>query len=168
MSGRIPDDSHDTKHIAKIVRQYETHSYSAYCHRDHSCCFGFSKAPSPKTIICQEPDDDENLDTTLKFACDVLTKVHELIGATTENQALDSILEKADISRDVYINALKVSHHGHSVILKRDPCDVNINGCNHEILCLWGANIDFQFVLDEYSTVMYICSYMVKKLWVKC
>ena len=25
-----------------------------------------------------------------------------------------------------------------------------------------GANIDFQFLLDEYSTVMYICSYMMK------
>ena len=80
----------------------------------------------------------------------------------TQNQTFDSILEKAAISRDVYMNALKVSHCGCSVILKRDPCDVNINGCNHEILCLWGANIDFQFVLDEYSTVMYICSYMMK------
>ena len=28
--------------------------------------------------------------------------------------------------------------------MKHDPCDVNINGYNHEILCLWGANIDFQ------------------------
>ena len=30
------------------------------------------------------------------------------------------------------------------------------------MLRLWGANIDFQFVLDEYSTVMYVCSYMMK------
>ena len=75
---------------------------------------------------------------------------------------MDSILDKAHISTDTYINALKVSHQGHSVILKCDPSDVNINGCNHEILHLWGANIDFQFVLDEYSTVMYICSYMMK------
>ena len=95
-----------------MVRQYETHSHSAYCCWGHSCCFGFPKDPSPKTITCRERGDDENQDTILKFACDVLTKVHELIGATTENQTLDSILEKADISTDVYINALKVSHHG--------------------------------------------------------
>ena len=162
VSGRIPEDSHDTKHIGKMVKQYETHSHSAYCHRGHSCQFGFPKAPSPKTIICREPNDDENWDTILKSACDVLTKVHELIDATTESQTLDSILDKAHISTDTYINALKVSHRGRSVILKCDPSDVNINGCNHEILCLWGANIDFQFVLDEYSTVMYICSYMMK------
>ena len=36
------------------------------------------------------------------------------------------------------------------------------NGCNHEILCFWGANVDFQFVLYEYSTVMYVSSYMMK------
>ena len=146
-----------------MVKQYDRHSHLAYCHRAHSCQFGFPKAPSPKTIICREPNDDENWDTILKSACDVLTKVHELIDAATENQTLDSILDKAHISTDAYINALKVSHQGCSVILKHDPSDVNINGCNHEILCLWEANIDFQFVLDEYSTVMYICSYMMKR-----
>ena len=36
------------------------------------------------------------------------------------------------------------------------------NGYNHDILKLWGANIDFQFVLDEYSTIIYVCSYMMK------
>ena len=72
----------------------------------------FPKAPSPKTIICREPNDDEKQDTILKSACDVLTKVHELIDATTENQTLDSILDKAHISTDPYINALKVSHWG--------------------------------------------------------
>ena len=30
------------------------------------------------------------------------------------------------------------------------------------ILHLWGANVDFQFVLDKYSTVMYVSSYMMK------
>ena len=27
---------------------------------------------------------------------------------------------------------------------------------------MWGANVDFQFVLNEYNTVMYVCSYMMK------
>ena len=46
--------------------------------------------------------------------------------------------------------------------MKRKPQDAYTNGCNHEILCLWGANIDFKFVLDEYSMIMYVCSYMMK------
>ena len=43
-----------------------------------------------------------------------------------------------------------------------NPCDIFTNGCNHQLLSLWGANIDFQFVLDEYSIIMYVCDYIVK------
>ena len=60
------------------------------------------------------------------------------------------------------MSAVKVTKHGRSVVLQRNPSDAYTNGCNHEILHLWGANVDFQFVLDEYSTVMYMCSYMMK------
>ena len=37
-----------------------------------------------------------------------------------------------------------------------------LNACNHDILALWGANIDLQFVANEVATVMYVCSYMTK------
>ena len=46
--------------------------------------------------------------------------------------------------------------------MKRNPSDVFTNGCNIDILKIWKGNIDFQFVVDEYSTVMYICGYMMK------
>ena len=59
---------------------------------------------------------------------------------------------------DTNISALKLSDRGRSIVLHRDPADE----FNHDVLHLWDANIDFQFVLDEYSTVMYICSYMMK------
>ena len=55
-----------------------------------------------------------------------------------------------------------MSHRGQSIVLCCDPTDVYTNGFNHDILHLWGANIDLQFVLDEYSTVIYICSCMMK------
>ena len=55
-----------------------------------------------------------------------------------------------------------MTKHGRNVVLQRNPSDAYTNGCNHEILRLWGANVDFQFVLDEYSTVMYVCSHMMK------
>ena len=51
---------------------------------------------------------------------------------------------------------------GKTVVLKRKPSDVFTNGCNIEILKLWKGNTDFQYVVDEYSTVMYICRYMMK------
>ena len=59
VSGVIPNDSIETKHTAKLVKQFQTHSHSSYCRRNHSCHFGFPKAPSPCTVICREP---ENID----------------------------------------------------------------------------------------------------------
>ena len=54
-------------------------------------------------------------------------------------------------------NTKRLKHYTQS-----DPADVYTNGCNDDILHLWGANIDFQYVLDEYSTIMYVCSHMMK------
>ena len=75
---------------------------------------------------------------------------------------LDAILEQAKVTVDEYMSAVKVTKCGRSVVLQRNPSDGYTNGCNHEILQLWGENVDLQFVLDEYRTIMYVCSYMMK------
>ena len=51
---------------------------------------------------------------------------------------------------------------GQNIILKCDVKDIFINACNRDILALWQGNIDLQCVVDEYSTVMYVCSYLNK------
>ena len=61
--------------------------------------------------------------------------------------------KKLAFLKNTYIEALKLTHQGRTVILKQNPSDSYTNGCNHDILLLWGANIDFQFVLDKHSTV---------------
>ena len=93
-----------------------------------------------------------------------MAKVHKIIEGRAEETAvpLAAILKQAKVSEDEYMSVVKVTKHGRSVVLRRTPSDAYTNGCNHEILHLWGANVDFQFVLDEYSTVMYVCSYMMK------
>ena len=60
------------------------------------------------------------------------------------------------------MDALKVSPHGQTIILKRNPCDSYANPCNLDILCLWGGNVDLPHVIDEIATIMYVCSYMTK------
>ena len=79
ISGRIPDESLETSYMAKIVKQYQTHSHSSYCRCNHSCQFGFSKAPLPHTLICREPENGEEQDTILKHACDILKKYMKLL-----------------------------------------------------------------------------------------
>ena len=164
VSGMVPCDSEGTKHIRKLVTKFETHSHSSYCRRNHSCRFWFPKPPATKTVICRELDDNETNGEVMQKSCDTLARVHKIIEGNTEETpiTLDAILEQAKVTEDQYMSAVKVTKHGHSVVLQRNPSDAYTNGCNHEILLLWGANVDFQFVLDEYSTVMYVCSYMMK------
>ena len=45
--------------------------------------------------------------------------------------------------------------------MKCNVKDIFINPCNRDILALWQGNIDLQYVVDKYSTVMYVCSYMM-------
>ena len=162
VSGMIPEATSDKKFIRKLVKDFQTHSHPNYCRRNHACRFGFPKAPASKTIICREPDDDENRDIILQSSSAILTTVYDIIDNDVNEMTLDEVLSKANISQETYMNALKITRRCRNVILKRNPADLYTNGCNHEILHLWGANIDFQFVLDEYSTVMYVCSYMMK------
>ena len=37
-----------------------------------------------------------------------------------------------------------------------------INACNHDILSLWGGNVDLQYVINEIATVKYVCIYITK------
>ena len=166
VSGCIPNENKPSdKRIAKMVKRFETHKHSAYCRRKHSCRFGFPKAPSPRTIICREPDDDEESekDETLQNSCEILSKVHDVIDAmSAEPQPLSSVLDAVGVTEDEYVRALSICRKGRNIILKRDPADCFTNGCNHEILRLWNANIDFQYVFDEVTCIIYISSYMMK------
>ena len=107
--------------------------------------------------------DDGSGSKIVQQSKNILKKVKEEINKGDEPAAsLNAILEKARVTETSYLQALQVCCKGRNVILKQDPCDVNTNSCSIDVLQLWRGNIDLQFVLDEYSTVMYVCSYMLK------
>ena len=60
------------------------------------------------------------------------------------------------------MDAFKISQIGPNVILQQNPQDVFINTCNHDILSLWGGNVNLQCVINEIATLKYVCSYMTK------
>ena len=84
---------------------------------------------------------------------------HALRNTDTENPdiTLDDILNNIGLDVNTYMDALKVSPHGPTIILKRNPCDTYINPCNLDLLHLWGGNVDLQHVTDEIATIMYVC-----------
>ena len=158
ISGGIPSDDNELK---ELILKLETHSHSAYCRRNSSCRFGFPKAPSPKTVIARMPEDELTREDIIKNSREVLGKIHDVLN-DNKSLSMDEVLQKANVSMEQYIESLKVSKQGKNIILKRSPADILTNGCNHEILRIWRANIDFQYVIDAYSTVMYVISYMMK------
>ena len=89
---------------------------------------------------------------------------HALRDTNIENPdiTLDDILNYIGLDVNMYMDALKVSPHGLTIILKRNPCDTYINPCNLDILHLSGGNVDLQHVTDKTATIMYVCSYMTK------
>ena len=147
------------------MKNLQTHTHSDYCHRNKSCHFGFPKPPVSKTVISWEPAEEDKAHDIIKYAKDILQKVQNFLSLTQipkEDLALVDLLQKVEIDLDTYMEALQISQKGHRIILQWNPCDIFINPCNQDILHLWRGNIDLQYVEDEYSTIMYVCSYMMK------
>lgn len=51
------------------------------------------------------------------------------------------------------------------MIFRRDPTECWINPYNKTLLDAWDANMDIQPVLDAYSCIMYVVSYISKAKW---
>ena len=152
----MPKPCKENEHDISLMKRLQKYTHSDYCRCRKTCHFGFPKPPSNKKIICHKPVDD---------AKDVLEAVqHALRDTDIENPdiTLDDILNSIGLDVNMYMDALKVSPCGPTIILKRNPCDTYINPCYLDILCLWGGNVDLQPVTDEIATIMYVCSYMTK------
>jgi DNA replication protein DnaC len=75
---------------------------------------------------------------------------------------MDELLLKAGVSSDIYLCGLKICSTGNSVVMKRKPSESWINTYNPDVIRVWKANMDLQYILDPYACVMYIAAYMLK------
>lgn len=91
----------------------------------------------------------------------ILSKVHSQMKKDS-SEDFKEILCKCNISEEEYVNILKISETGSKVILKRDPYDVRLNNYNNMITTLFRANMDLQYVVDSYSAITYVMSYVLK------
>ena len=163
ITGMLPPEQVPTKQDREIMLKLQHHSHSDYCRRGKKCRFGFPKAPSLRTIISRKPE-CEDVDTIIDNAKAVLTKVQNHLSAENSDvyNTVDELLIDAEVDREMYAQSLEISSKGPNIILRRSPRDIYINSCNPDILRLWGANVDLQYVINEVATVMYVCSYMTK------
>ena len=144
----------------------QKHSHSASCKKkDTSCRFSFPRPPSPKTLIvkptqstCENPLEQVNRKAIHRL---ILNKIYETLDIDT-TLTLKEILEKCNLTQETYIQALKETTSKTTIILKREPTDCFINNYNQDLLSVWKANMDIQFVTDPWACAMYILSYISK------
>ena len=102
-----------------------------------------------------------------EYYSEVLQAVHDQLADLDHNTdiTLDTLLQNAGVSENVYINAvkwIKPKEGQPAVILKRSPAECLINHYNKTLMNGWEANLDVQFVTNVYACIMYVASYISK------
>ncbi|XP_027146424.1 uncharacterized protein LOC109138373 isoform X2 [Larimichthys crocea] len=156
------------------------------------CRFGFPKLPMDKTILTYPtPDDDDDDDNdnndqqqsaqknrrkgkkgkrksrALRLrqneAKDKLQTLRNYISDPNVSfNNLSELLEKCNLTYEEYKKHVTNLTMSNVIVLKRHPKECWVNGYNPDLLRAWNANMDIQFVLDEYSCLMYMMSYVSK------
>ena len=145
--------------LCKLVNTVQKHVHSKTCRRQGSCRFHFPHLPSDATVIAKESDK-----TNLNTKKEVCKKVMEVMENPDypDNITLEDLLKKASVDPCSYRQALQIMKSGKKIVLKRKPAEKWLNNYNSHILKHWQANMDLQYIVDPYSCIMYITSYMMK------
>lgn len=132
------------------------------------CRFNFPKLPSTQTFI-SKPEITCTNDQALKkrkaeqMYSELWDNVFKIMPTTTNEACTsESILQGINISQTELQDHCNVMSSKEIIYLKRNVKDIWINNYNKHLLRLWNANMDIQFVLDAYSCIMYILSYITK------
>lgn len=76
--------------------------------------------------------------------------------------AFIDVLEELNMTEDDYMFAIRSKLKLPKLYLRRGSLDVGTNAYNRDLLCLFEANMDIQFILDEFAVAAYIVNYMSK------
>ncbi|XP_048256969.1 uncharacterized protein LOC125382713 [Haliotis rufescens] len=168
-----------------IVNSVQKHSkrHSKTCKKNGTTCrFNFPRPPSNETFISRAGGLDNKpkdvVPKTLKQCCEDLfnmkfmsipdaQRILKLIwqGLTNDEQtfeSVDALFSAIGISQDIFQLACDTLSKKTNVVMKRNPNDVWVNQYNADLLRCWNANMDIQYIVDAYSCVVYIISYISK------
>ena len=92
-----------------------------------------------------------------------LKKVWDLLSDKERHFAsFEEVLNAANISQDELENSLATCTNRQTIYYKRRIEEQWINNYNPHLIRAWNGNMDIQYVMDPYSCVMYIVSYISK------
>ncbi|XP_061177698.1 uncharacterized protein LOC133186474 [Saccostrea echinata] len=161
----------DNTELRKTVIGVQQHSknHSKSCRKKGTDCrFNFPRPPSERTFIvrkCAEEDDDSQDDERMcnSQAKDILLSVwNEVLDEKSALRSTEEVFSNIQLSQDLYEMAHRILSSRTCTILKRNPDEMWTNQYNPCLLKCWDANMDIQFVLDPFSCIVYIISYISK------
>ena len=122
---------------------------------------GEQKDTVTESVVSSRKIEIENTKMTKQEAVNLLASVWNAV-LTYQTLSTKTLFRKLGIDQLKYEEAHKIVTARQSVILKRDPSEVWVNQYNPHLLRCWDANMDIQFVLDPFSCIVYIISYISK------
>ncbi|XP_062597817.1 uncharacterized protein LOC134259232 [Saccostrea cucullata] len=173
VSCALPSESVDPE-LRNIVLAVQQHSkkHSKSCRKKGTeCRFNFPRPPSQRTFISSPHDDDETTnekdDTKTRnfksISKEILMHVwNEVQSELNESKSTEEIFSGLSLTQEQYEEAYNMLTKKSSIILERNPSEIWINQYNPCLLKCWDANMDIQFVLDPFSCIVYIISYISK------
>lgn len=173
VSCAVPSD--DQPDLRKIVLEVQQHSknHSKSCRKKGTeCRFNFPRPPSHRTFISKPADEDDNKNCASETdeselskcqAKEILLRVwNHLLDEGNANKSASDIFSDLELTQEIYEYAHNKVTAKTATVLKRNANEVWTNQYNPCLLKCWDANMDIQFVLDPFSCIVYIVSYISK------
>ena len=147
-----------------LKRQY--HKHTRTCKRGKiKCRFGYPIPPMKRTRILLPIDNDDMDALQIKKLkdeySDIVNKM-EKIAKKDENCTFNEFLKYLDIDEDHYILVIRSTLKQPKVYLKRNLNERKINAYHKILFRLWESNSDLQYVLNSFSTAVYLNNYQNK------
>ena len=175
ISCKLPDESEDPE-LHEMVTNVQMHNknHSPSCKKGKKTCrFNFPKCVAKETFISR-PDgrsvtEDQETDEGTKTisrekAKQCLADLAQSLTAPPERDiSIDDIISQAGFQHyEEFQDALTLIGTKPEIVMQREVKDTWVNPYNPDLLRAWNANLDVQYILDPYSCVMYILSYISK------
>ena len=148
--------------VQENLKQYidlQRHKHSRSCRKGTKaeCRFGIPFPPMRKTVIVQPFTGDDRLESEKHY-----TIVQNSLRTLETDIPFDDFLSQIGLDENDYMRAVQTSITSEKIFLKRKPIENRINPYIKDMLDVWKANHDIQYVLDAYACAMYIVSYINK------
>ncbi|XP_065926121.1 uncharacterized protein [Magallana gigas] len=164
-----PEDAEQELRQTVLSVQQHSKNHSKSCRKKGTeCRFNFPRPPSERTFIAERCEEEaECLHTSVQMntaeAKDILLMVwNKVLEDSSASQTTEEIFTDLSLSQEEYEIAHQALTSRTTTILKRDPEEMWTNQYNECLLKCWDANMDIQYVLDPFSCIVYIISYISK------